>query len=100
MSLLWRLDVEMRRGAEFPERLERRTSRTSGVLLFGLAIVAIVSRNLPSSSRRAFGSRPIPLVAAHRLDVAAGLVGKLAYGDRFYGINPSCIRCDYRRQGS
>ena len=47
MSLLWRLDVEMRRGAEFPERLERRTSRTSGVLLFGLAIVAIVSRNLP-----------------------------------------------------
>jgi len=25
-------------------------------------------------------------------------VGKLAYGDRFYGINPSCIRCDYGRQ--
>ena len=98
--LLWRLNVEMRRGAESPGRVERRTSRTSGVLLFGLAIVAVVSRNLPPSSRRAFGSRPIPLVAAQRLDVAAGLAGKLVYGDRFYGINPSCIRCDYRRQGS
>jgi len=83
VSLLWRLDVEMRRGAEFPERLERRTSRTSGVLLFGLAIVAIVSRNLP------------PIFTA-----CLRQQGKLAYGDRFYGINPSCIRCDYRRQGS
>ena len=35
--LLWRLNVEMRRAAEFPERVERRASRIGAVLLFGLA---------------------------------------------------------------
>ena len=41
--LLWRLDVEMRRGAEFPERIEQRASRVGGALLFGLAAYAVIS---------------------------------------------------------
>jgi divalent metal cation (Fe/Co/Zn/Cd) transporter len=41
--LLWRLEVEMRRGEEFPERLERRASRIGAVLLFGLATYVVMS---------------------------------------------------------
>jgi len=41
--LLWRLDVEMRRGEEFPERVERRASRIGAVLLFGLATYVVMS---------------------------------------------------------
>ena len=41
--LLWRLDVEMRRGEEFPERVERGASRIGAALLFGLAAYVIVS---------------------------------------------------------
>jgi divalent metal cation (Fe/Co/Zn/Cd) transporter len=36
--LIWRLNVEMKRGAEFPEILERRTARLASVLLFALAV--------------------------------------------------------------
>lgn len=41
--LLWRLDVEIRRGAEFSESIERRASRIGGGLLFGLAAYVLVS---------------------------------------------------------
>lgn len=41
--LLWRLDVEIRRGAEFPESVEQRASRIGGVLLFVLAVYVVVS---------------------------------------------------------
>src|SRR5215469_9138229 len=41
--LLWRLNVEMRKGEEFPERVERGASRIGAVLLFGLAAYVIVS---------------------------------------------------------
>ena len=41
--LLRRLDVEIRRGAEFPESVEQRASRISGALLFLLAVYVIVS---------------------------------------------------------
>ena len=41
--LLWRLDVEMRRGADFPECVERRASRIGGVLLFGGAAYVVIS---------------------------------------------------------
>ena len=41
--LLWQLDVEMRRGEEFPDRVERRASRIGAVLLFGLAAYVVVS---------------------------------------------------------
>jgi divalent metal cation (Fe/Co/Zn/Cd) transporter len=41
--LLWRLDVEMRRGAEFPESIEQRASRIGGALLFALAAYVIIS---------------------------------------------------------
>jgi divalent metal cation (Fe/Co/Zn/Cd) transporter len=41
--LLWRLDVEMRRGAEFPETVEQRASRIGGALLFVLAAYVVVS---------------------------------------------------------
>src|SRR5215469_10632590 len=39
--LLWRLDVELRRGVEFPELVERRATRIGAVLLFGLAIYVV-----------------------------------------------------------
>jgi divalent metal cation (Fe/Co/Zn/Cd) transporter len=41
--LLWRLNVEMRKVVEFPESVERRASRTSGALLFVLAVYVVVS---------------------------------------------------------
>src|ERR1700693_2255112 len=41
--LLWRLDVEMRLGADFPESVEHRASRIGGVLLFALAAYVVVS---------------------------------------------------------
>src|SRR4051794_21666348 len=41
--LLWRLDVEMCQGAEFPESVEHRASRIAGVLLFALAVYVTVS---------------------------------------------------------
>jgi divalent metal cation (Fe/Co/Zn/Cd) transporter len=41
--LLWRLDVEMRRGAEFSERVEHRASRIGAALLFALAVYVVVS---------------------------------------------------------
>lgn len=41
--LLWRLDVEIRRGAEFPESVEQRASRISGALLFVLAAYVLMS---------------------------------------------------------
>jgi divalent metal cation (Fe/Co/Zn/Cd) transporter len=41
--LLWRLDIEMRRGAEFPERIEQRASRVGGTLLFALAAYVVIS---------------------------------------------------------
>jgi len=41
--LLWRLDAELRRGAEFPEIIEQRASRVAGALLFVLAAYVAVS---------------------------------------------------------
>jgi divalent metal cation (Fe/Co/Zn/Cd) transporter len=41
--LLWRLDVEIRRGAEFPESVEQRASRIGGALLFVLAAYVVAS---------------------------------------------------------
>jgi divalent metal cation (Fe/Co/Zn/Cd) transporter len=41
--LLWRLDLEMRQGVEFPESVEQRASRIGGVLLFVLAAYVVVS---------------------------------------------------------
>jgi divalent metal cation (Fe/Co/Zn/Cd) transporter len=41
--LLWRLDVELRRGVEFSEKVERRASRIGAVLLFVLAAYVVLS---------------------------------------------------------
>jgi hypothetical protein len=41
--LLWRLDIEIRRGAEFPKTVEQRASRIGGALLFVLAAYVVVS---------------------------------------------------------
>jgi divalent metal cation (Fe/Co/Zn/Cd) transporter len=41
--VLWRLHVEIRQGAEFPESIEQRASRISSVLLFALAAYVVVS---------------------------------------------------------
>jgi divalent metal cation (Fe/Co/Zn/Cd) transporter len=41
--LLWRLNVELRHGAEFPESVEQRAGRMSGALLFVLAAYVVVS---------------------------------------------------------
>ena len=40
--LLWRLNVELRKGAEFPQSVEHRASRISGALLFVLAAYVVV----------------------------------------------------------
>ena len=41
--LLWRLTIELRQGAEFPEAVERRASNTAGALLFALAAYVVAS---------------------------------------------------------
>src|ERR1700732_4028947 len=41
--LLWRLNVEMRRGEDFPEIVEQRASKIAGALLFALAAYVIAS---------------------------------------------------------
>jgi len=41
--LLWRLNVELRHGAEFPEKVEHRASRIGGVLLFALAAYVVAN---------------------------------------------------------
>jgi divalent metal cation (Fe/Co/Zn/Cd) transporter len=41
--LLWRLNVELRHGADFPESVERRASRISAALLFVLAAYVVVN---------------------------------------------------------
>lgn len=41
--LLWRLDIEMRRGAEFPEWIEQRASQIGGALLFALAAYVVAN---------------------------------------------------------
>jgi len=41
--LLWRLNVELRYGAEFPESVEHRASRIGGALLFVLAAYVVVN---------------------------------------------------------
>lgn len=41
--LIWRLDIELRHGDEFPERLEHRASRIAAVLLFALATYVVLS---------------------------------------------------------
>ncbi len=41
--LLWRLNVEIRHGADFPENIEHRASRIGGALLFTLAAYVVVS---------------------------------------------------------
>lgn len=41
--LLWRLNVEMRQGAEFPETIEHRASQIGGALLFVLAAYVVLS---------------------------------------------------------
>ena len=41
--LLWRLNVELRHGGEFPENVEHRASRISAALLFVLAAYVVVN---------------------------------------------------------
>ena len=41
--LLWRLDVEVRRGEDFPEAIEHGASRIAGGLLFALAAYVLAS---------------------------------------------------------
>jgi divalent metal cation (Fe/Co/Zn/Cd) transporter len=43
LVLIWRLDVELRRGEIFAERAERLAARTGGVLLFALAFYVVAS---------------------------------------------------------
>jgi divalent metal cation (Fe/Co/Zn/Cd) transporter len=41
--LMWRLNVELRHGADFPESVEHRVRRIGGVLLFVLAAYVVVN---------------------------------------------------------
>jgi divalent metal cation (Fe/Co/Zn/Cd) transporter len=40
--LLWRLNIEMHRGADFSEQIERRVAKIGGTLLFALAVYVVV----------------------------------------------------------
>jgi divalent metal cation (Fe/Co/Zn/Cd) transporter len=42
LVLLWRLRIELERGVEFSEIIERRASRIAGALLFAVAVYVIV----------------------------------------------------------
>jgi len=54
--LLWRLTIELRRGDEFPEIIERRAARAGALLLFALAVyvVATAAWSLASGSGQQF----------------------------------------------
>ena len=62
--LLWRLDVEIRRGAEFSERIERRARRTGAALLFALAVYVVVSAAYGLWTREGQEFSPAGLVLA------------------------------------
>jgi divalent metal cation (Fe/Co/Zn/Cd) transporter len=49
--LVWRLDVELRRGVIFSEMAEERASKTAGALLFALAAYVVVSAGFSLWSR-------------------------------------------------
>jgi divalent metal cation (Fe/Co/Zn/Cd) transporter len=80
--LLWRLDVEMRRGAEFPETVEQRASRIGGALLFVLAayVVASAAYGLWVREGQEF-STPGLVIAALAIPVMCG-----GWRERKYGL--------------
>jgi divalent metal cation (Fe/Co/Zn/Cd) transporter len=87
--LLWRLNVELRRGEHFSENIERQASRISGALLFALAIyvVAIAAWSLWTGEGEEFtaiglaitaATIPIMYVMARRKLTVAGQIGSRA----------------------
>jgi hypothetical protein len=66
--LLWRLTIELRQGAKFPEAVERRASNAAGALLFALAayVVASAAYGLWAREGEEFSGRGWPLCARVR----------------------------------
>ena len=62
--LLWRLTIELRQRAEFPEAVERRASNIAGALLFALAayVVASAAYGLWARESQEFSATGLALV--------------------------------------
>jgi divalent metal cation (Fe/Co/Zn/Cd) transporter len=62
--LIWRLTIELRQGAEFPEAVERRASDIAGALLFALAayVVASAAYGLRARESQEFSATGLALV--------------------------------------
>lgn len=91
--LLWRLDVEVRRGATFSESAERRASRIGGGLLFVLAAYVVASAIWSLWTRTGESFSPLGLavslvaiptmylLAKAKIDVAEGLASRALRAD-------------------
>lgn len=91
--LLWRLDVELRQGAAFPERIEQRASRIAGALLFVLAayVAASAAYGLWTREGQAF-STPGLLLAVIAIPIMWWLAkAKIRIADR---IGSRALRAD------
>jgi len=62
--LLWRLDVELRRGAQFSEAAEERASKIAGLLLLTLAIYVVFSAGWSFWTRTGEAFSPFGLAVA------------------------------------
>lgn len=96
--LLWRLVVELRRGRDFPEHVERLTSRIAGGLLFLLAVYVIASAGWSLWAQRSaefsmagfvvsIAAIPIMLVLSRRkLQIAEGLGSRALRADAIESV--------------
>lgn len=62
--LLWRLDVEVRKGVDFSEGAEARASKIAGVLLFALAVYVVLSAAWSFWTRSGEEFSPVGLAVA------------------------------------
>jgi divalent metal cation (Fe/Co/Zn/Cd) transporter len=62
--LLWRLAIELKRGREFPETVERAASRVGGALLFALAVYVVLAAGWALWQRQGEEFSVLGLIAA------------------------------------
>lgn len=75
--LIWRLNIELRYGAQFSDRAERIASRAGGALLFGLAGYIVVEASLGLLARHG-GTFSLPglFIALAAIPVMYGLAAR------------------------
>jgi len=91
--VLWRLNLEMRLGMEFPESVERRASRIGGVLLFALAayVIASAAFGLWRQEGQAFSVRGFVLMVLAIPTMLVLAKAKIRVADR---IGSGALRAD------